>query len=89
MGTNNETVEAPLVDLLIFLSTISNVWLICVIFYKKLHWQSGYLLLLHLAGNKITGFKIKQLDCIPMHNYNPRGCILLNYQLILVSTNIL
>ena len=57
MGTNNETVEAPLVDLLIFLSTISNVWLICVIFYKKLHWQSGYLLLLHLAGNNNYWFK--------------------------------
>ena len=59
MPTNNETVEAPLVDLLIFLSTISNVWLICVIFYKKLHWQSGYILLLHLAGNNdSTGLKI-------------------------------
>ena len=39
-------------DLLIFLSTISNVWLISVIFYEKRHWQSGYLLLLHLSGMK-------------------------------------
>ena len=54
MSIDTETVETPLVDLLLFLSTISNVWLICVIFYEKRHWQSGYLLLLHLSG-KVLG----------------------------------
>ena len=50
MSFDTENGEKPMTDLLLFLSTISNVWLICVIFYEKRHWQSGYLLLLHLSG---------------------------------------
>ena len=54
MAFENQLIEeTPLMDLLIFLSTISNVWLISVIFYEKRHWQSGYLLLLHLSGKNM------------------------------------
>merc|ERR1712223_1018764 len=49
MSFDTENEEKPMTDLLLFLSTISNVWLICAIFYEKRHWQSGYLLLLHLS----------------------------------------
>lgn len=37
------------IDLFLYLSTVSNVWLICIIFYWRPKNQSGYLLLLHLS----------------------------------------
>ena len=57
MEDSESLLEEFTVDLLVFLATITNIVVICCIVFRQTKLNSGYLLLLHLAGKTISGGK--------------------------------